>query len=149
MVIGPGIQVTLHFSLSLASGEEIDSTKQPAVFVVGDGNLPAGFEQLLLGLQAGDERSFQINPEQGFGEAKTENVRILTRKDFPADMELLEGLVVSFADHQKTELPGVVKELKDDKVIVDFNHPLSGKDLLFEVRILELARVSDEIARSG
>lgn len=141
--------MTLHFCLRLASGEEIDSTKEPAVFVVGDGNLPAGFERSLLGLRAGDERSFQICPEQGFGEARTENVRILTRKDFPADMELLEGLVVSFADHQKTELPGVVKELKDDKVIVDFNHPLSGKDLLFEVKILDLTRVSDEIARSG
>ncbi|MGA6099502.1 FKBP-type peptidyl-prolyl cis-trans isomerase [Stutzerimonas marianensis] len=140
--IGSDTQVTLHFALSLENGEQVDSTfdKQPAIFKVGDGNLLPGFEQQLFGLKAGDKRTFQINPEQGFGQHNEQNVQIMPRNQFEG-MELSEGLLVIFNDAAKTELPGIVKRFDDRQVTVDFNHPLAGKTLTFDVEIFDVKAV--------
>ena len=140
--IGPDMQVTLHFSLSLENGERVDSTfdKKPATFKVGDGNLLPGFEQQLFGLKAGDKRTFQIAPEQGFGQHNPQNVQTMPRNQFEG-MELSEGLLVIFNDAAKTELPGIVKAFDDRQVTVDFNHPLAGKALTFDVEIFDVKPV--------
>lgn len=142
--IGPGTRVTLHFSILLSSGEEVDSTwqRKPATFEVGDGNLPAGFERALQGLVAGEQRRLTIPPEDGFGMPNPDNVQSLDRSAFPADMALEPGLVVSFADAARAELPGVVKRIDGDLIEVDFNHPLAGHTLLFEVSIIRVEAVA-------
>lgn len=143
LVIGSGTQVTLHFALKLAGGDLIDSTfdKDPAVFVVGDGQLLPGFEECLLGLEVGDEQSFEILPEKGFGMPNPNNRQIMSVDMFDLEMELSEGLMVSFADANKAELPGVIVAIEEGKVEVDFNHPLAGKDITFEVKILAVEPV--------
>ncbi len=140
--IGQDVQVTMHFSLSLENGELVDSTfdKQPATFKVGDGNLLPGFEQQLFGLKAGDKRTFQIAPEQGFGQHNPQNVQVMPRSQFEG-MDLSEGLLVIFNDAAKTELPGIVKTFDERQVTVDFNHPLAGKALTFEVEIFEVTPI--------
>lgn len=137
--IGPGTRVTLHFSVSLADGQLLDSTKNgnPAQFVFGDGNLIAGFESGLVGLKSGDRRSLFLTPEQAFGERNEANIQRFPRAHFKG-MELSEGLVVSFADAAKAELPGTVVGFDEDVVTVDFNHPLAGRDLNFEVEIINV-----------
>ncbi len=137
--IGPDREVTLHFALKLDSGDVVDSTfdKKPATFKVGDGNLLPGFEQAIYGLKAGDKRSLSISPEQGFGQGNPQNVQVMPRSQFQ-DMELSEGLLVIFNDAANAELPGVVKAFDDSQVTIDFNHPLAGKALSFEVEIIEV-----------
>lgn len=137
--IGPDKEVTLHFALKLDNGDVVDSTfdKKPATFKVGDGNLLPGFEQAIYGLKAGDKRSLSISPEQGFGQGNPQNVQVMPRSQFQ-DMELSEGLLVIFNDAANTELPGVVKAFDEDQVIIDFNHPLAGKALSFDVEIIEV-----------
>lgn len=137
--IGQESRVTLHFALKLEDGNVVDSTfdKQPASFKVGDGNLLPGFEQALFGLKTGDKRTLTILPEQGFGQPNPQNVQIMPRDQFQ-DMELAEGLLVIFNDAAKTELPGVVKAFDEQQVTVDFNHPLAGKTLAFEVEIIDV-----------
>ena len=137
--IGPDTEVTLHFALSLENGDVVDSTfeKKPATFKVGDGNLLPGFEQQLYGFKAGDKRTLQVVPEQGFGQPNPQNVQVMPRSQFEG-MELSEGLLVIFNDAAKSELPGVVKTFDDQQVTVDFNHPLAGKTLTFEVEIIEV-----------
>jgi FKBP-type peptidyl-prolyl cis-trans isomerase SlpA len=105
---------------------------------MGDGNLLPGFEEALLGLQAGDEKSFVITPEKGFGGYNPENIQEFPRDQFPDDVELTEGLVLSFADAQNNEMPGVVQEFDERTVTVDFNHPLAGRDIEFSVRIIDV-----------
>ncbi|MDO3384887.1 peptidylprolyl isomerase [Gilvimarinus sp. SDUM040013] len=138
--VGPGTTVTLHFSLALTDGELVDSNfdSDPAEFTVGDGKLLKGFEQALLGLREGAEEEFVIGPEGGFGAHNPNNVQVLDRSEFEANIELEEGLMLSFADAQNTELPGVVVDFNDDEVTVDFNHPLAGRDIVFKVAILEI-----------
>ena len=140
--IGPNCKVTLHFALRLAdSGELVDSTfeKKPADLVIGDGNLPASFEATLIGLQAGDHQVRRIPPQDGFGQHNPSNVQKIARDQFDPSVELSEGLVVSFQDKANTELPGVVVEFNAQQVTVDFNHPLAGRELEFEVEILAVA----------
>lgn len=135
--IGPDREVTLNFAIKLENGDVVDSTfgKQPATFKVGDGNLLPGFENALFGLKAGDRRDLPISPEQGFGQPNEQNVQVMPRGQFQ-DMELSEGLLIIFNDAANAELPGVVKAFDADRVTIDFNHPLAGKTLRFEVEIL-------------
>ncbi|AOE83523.1 FKBP-type peptidyl-prolyl cis-trans isomerase [Pseudomonas sp. TCU-HL1] len=137
--IGPDMEVTLHFAIKLDNGDVVDSTfeKNPATFKVGDGNLLPGFESVLFGLKSGDKRVLAIEPEQGFGQYNPQNVQVMPRGNFQ-DMELSEGLLIIFNDAANAELPGVVKIVDDTHVTIDFNHPLAGKPLSFEVEILSV-----------
>jgi len=137
--IGPDTRVTLHFAIKLQNGDVVDSTfdKAPATFTVGDGNLLPGFEQALFGLEAGAKTSLTIPPERGFGQPNDGNLQTMTRDDF-SDMELSPGLLIIFSDAAGGEMPGVVKSFDDEQVIIDFNHPLAGRVLTFDVEILAI-----------
>ena len=145
LIIEPGCQVSLHFSLKLTDGQTVDSNfdGQPAELVVGDGNLPQGFEQAIIGLSAGDQGAYRIPPARAFGMPNPENIREFPRSTFAEDMKLEEGLVVSFSDAANTELPGVIKSFSEECVEVDFNHPLAGRELIFEVQILSVTARDD------
>lgn len=146
--IGPGVRVTLTFTLSLESGDVIDSTgDKPAVFTVGDGKLLPGFENALFGLKAGDAKALEIAAVNGFGEPNEDNVQKVKRSSFQSNMGLEKGLMMSFSDAQNTELPGVIMSVDDKYVEVDFNHPLAGKTILFDVSIFDVEQISNEILR--
>jgi FKBP-type peptidyl-prolyl cis-trans isomerase SlpA len=146
--IGPGTRVTLLFKLALSAGDEIDSTgDESATFEVGDGSLLPGFESVMYGMKAGDSAELPIAAEQGFGLPNDENVHMMKRTLFEVSQNLVEGLVVSFADGEGGERPGVVNRLFDDLVEINFNHTLAGKDLLFSVQIKQVEQISDEILR--
>jgi FKBP-type peptidyl-prolyl cis-trans isomerase SlpA len=143
LAIGPGTKITLHFALQLDNGDMVDSNfeRDPAIFTVGDGNLLPGFEKALFGMLEGEHKTLVIKPEDGFGQRNPNNIQEIARSQFSPDLELSEGLMLSFADAQKTELPGVVQRFDDEVVVVDFNHPLAGRDILFEVAILKIEPV--------
>ena len=137
-----GSRISLHFALLMPGGEEIDTTRRgkPAALTLGDGNLLPGFESALLGLSAGDDAQLIVPAEQAFGERVEANVRLLAKTlfaEFTSEEPLEPGLVVSF-QAPDGELPGVVKAVYDDTVQVDFNHPLSGSDITFDVSILSV-----------
>ncbi|MEM6710374.1 MAG: peptidylprolyl isomerase [Pseudomonadota bacterium] len=138
--IAAGSKVRLHFSLHLEDGSLIDGTAvdQPASLEIGDGNLLPGFEACLFGLRAGDERSFELPPDEAFGEHQDGNLRRLARSSFgELDTPLEPGLMLSFASPEG-ELPGVVRELVGEQVVIDFNHPLAGRTIRFDVTIVEV-----------
>jgi len=131
-------QVTLHFALRTENGDEIDSTfaSQPAKLHIGDGNLLPDFEACLIGLNVGDRQTFMMPPEKAFGQRNDSNIQTVKRHQFGADVVLETGLVFSFADAANGELPGVIKSIEGDDVLVDFNHPLAGMTLQFEVEVI-------------
>ena len=130
--------VTLNFSVALTDGSIIDQTEagRPARFVMGDGSLLPGFEQCLIGLRTGDKATFTLAPEQAFGERQAGNLQRLPVSQF-AQMDLEPGLLVSFASPEG-ELPGLVKEVDGSWVVVDFNHPLAGREIRFDVQIVRV-----------
>lgn len=139
LVVGEGTEITLHFSLKLDSGEVIDSNFEgdPATFTMGDGNMLPGFEKKLSGMVSGEQETFMIKPEDGFGQSNPSNFQSMPRDQFN-DVELVEGLMMSFADAQKAELPGVVSAFDDETVTIDFNHPLAGREIIFEAKIVSV-----------
>mgnify|MGYP001078162063 CR=1 FL=1 len=151
LTIGPEMEVSLHFSLALESGDVVDTTvnQKPGTFCIGDETLPIGFEKLLVGLKAGDRRSFLVPPEQGFGARQTEHIQRFKAKKLLEIVEepLSDGLTVVFKDASGHHVPGVIRdlngleptEIKPDQLIsVDFNHPLAGRHLHFSVEILDV-----------
>jgi len=144
--IAEGMEVTLNFSIALSDGGLVDSNfdSKPATFIMGDGNLLAGFEEVLVGLKAGDEQAFTLPPEKAFGQPNPNNVQSFKKDQFGDDMNLEPGLMLSFADANNAELPGVVKSVLENEVIVDFNHPLAGETLTFTVKIVDVQQASEQ-----
>jgi len=139
--VGPQSRVVMHYRITLEDGTVADSTwedNEPLAFVMGDGTMMAGLEQSLLGLQQGEHRQILLSPEQGFGYKDTGNIHDLPRDDFDPQMPLEPGMVIGFALPNGEELPGMVLEVAEAFVRVDFNHPFSGHELNFEVEILSV-----------
>ena len=135
--VSEGTRVTLNFSVSLADGAQVDSNfgGDPVAFVVGDGSLLPGMERLLFGMLAGQRQLFTVPPEDAFGQPNDNNVQRLAREQFEDDVELEVGLVFSFADAAGGEVPGMVVAFDAEQVTVDFNHPLAGRTILFDVLV--------------
>lgn len=142
-LVAAGSKVTLHFSLSLADGTLVDSNfdKLPASFVVGDGSLLPGFEATLLGHEAGESIDVLLPIEQSFGAVNPDNVQVFPRRKFASLLAnstdpVVEGTVLSFADAGGFEIPGVVKSIDEDTLVMDFNHPLAGREIRFQAKIM-------------
>jgi len=138
--VDKGTRVTLHFALKFENGDVVDTTfdKDAATLEVGDESLPENFEAYLMGMKAGDKASYQVPPEKAFGQHNPNNLQTFKRHEFSADMVLEPGVMISFADARQQELPGMVSRVEGDEVEVDFNHPLSGRTLTFEVEIVDV-----------
>lgn len=138
-VIDVGSEVIMHFTLTLDDGSAADSTRtqnKPAKFVVGDGSLTSGFEEKLLGMKAGEKGKFKLPPEQAFGHPNPDNFQYMERSRF-SGIEIEEGTIVAF-DGPSGEIPGVVRQINGDSVTLDFNHPLAGQHITFEVEVLDV-----------
>lgn len=135
--VSEGTRVFVNFSLSLEDGSEVDSNfgGEAVSFAVGDGSLLPGFERCVLGMQAGERKLFKIAPEDAFGQPNENNLQRVPRDSFDSGIELEHGLMCSFADAAGGELPGLVVSFDEAEVTVDFNHPLAGRTILFDVHV--------------
>jgi FKBP-type peptidyl-prolyl cis-trans isomerase SlpA len=138
LVIEPGSEVEMLFSITLEDGTVADSTEdgEPLRFVMGDGTLIQGLELALYGLKAGDRQSVSIGPETAFGFRDDEAVRELPRGEFPPDIQPSPGVIIGFSTPTGDEVPGAVLEVGDEWVKIDFNHPLAGHEIRFDVEIV-------------
>jgi len=141
VLINDNSEVVFHFSIKLSDGSAADSSKvhnKPAKLVMGDGSLTANFEKCLLGLKAGDNKSFELEPEDAFGMPNPDNIYHLDRTKFGAETPAQVGAIIAFTQPDGSELPGIIREVAGESVTVDFNHPLSGQKLTFDVEIIEV-----------
>lgn len=139
--IAQGSQVLLHFEVALPNGTVIDSTFErdhPVSLTIGDGSLLEGFEKVLFNLKAGDVRTAHL-PTQAFGEWQSDNVQTFARTVFSlSEPNPCVGMMMEFADKGQNSLVGVICEVDNDTVKVDFNHPLAGQEVLFKVQIFRV-----------
>ncbi len=136
--VGPGTRVTLHYTLQLRDGMVVDSTRAgaPATFVIGGGELVDLLEAPLFGMLAGEHRHIELSAVETQALAGSQPMERLARADFPPEMEIQVGQMIGFTLPNGQEVPGRVFEITDTVVVVDFNHPLAGRDLVFDVEIL-------------
>lgn len=139
--IQPGSEVQMHFAIKLTDGSIADNTREhgkPACFKMGDGNVLDKVESALIGMKVGEKKKITLTPEEGFGVANPDNLHWLPKTQFPHDITLEEGLIIGFTQPNGVELPGIIREIKDENVLVDFNHPLCGQTLIFDLEIVAI-----------
>lgn len=138
MRIRPGSRVSLHYRLACRGETIVDTFADgtPETFTLGGDEIDARLEALLLGLAAGDRRGWQLAPEEAFGLRDPERVHTLPRADFPPETALQEGLQMAFDLPNGQSMHGILRAIGADAVTVDFNHPLAGLPVEFEVEIL-------------
>ena len=144
--ISPGSTVTLHLSLTLQDGTVAETTfdDEPLTLTMGDGSLAAGLELGLYGLRPGNIQRLELYPEQAFGLHDPEKVHQLPRADFDAKLVLEPGSIIGFDAPGGEELSGTILAVDDATVEVDFNHPLAGRVVIFDVEIIDVVLVESD-----
>ena len=132
--------VSIHFSLALADGTPVDGTQdgEPMTFTMGDGAMIPALEQVILDLSTGDKQQVSLDPRDTFGFPDEENKHWMDKSEFDLDIELEEGLLVEFGTPAGDQIPGILLEITADKVLVDFNHPLAGHEVVFSVEVVAI-----------
>ena len=137
-----GDVVKVHYTGKLANGEQFDSSigKDPLEFTVGAGQMIAGFDAALPGMKVGDKKTVNIVAKDGYGETDETAIIEFPKENVPADMKLEIGQQLTLSNEQGQPFPVVVKEVKDDIVILDANHFLAGKELVFDIELVEIGQ---------
>ncbi len=135
-----GDKVKVHYHGKLTSGETFDSSegREPLEFEVGSGMVIKGFDDGVTGMSVGEKKTITIPVDQAYG-AHNQDMLIEMPKDrFPKEMEIETGMPLMMSDGAGNNHQVVVTEIKDDVVILDANHPLAGKDLVFDLELVEI-----------
>lgn len=134
-----GDRIALHYRLAAADGSEVSSTfeEEPVILTLGEGEIEANLESCLIDLEIGRRYVFNLEPEQAFGLPNPEQVMEVPLDAFDDD-ELCIGSLVEFTLPGGDTLAGQIKSANKTHAMVDFNHPLSGCAVTFEVRIADI-----------
>jgi FKBP-type peptidyl-prolyl cis-trans isomerase SlpA len=140
-VVTESAYLTLHYRLAAADGTDLVTTfaDSPATLQMGTGQLAAALEACLLGLPEGAHQTFELAPEKAFGERNPDLIQKISRAvldENSADQDYTIGDLIEFAAPSGGRFAGVLRELSDEDAVFDFNHPLAGQTLTFEVRII-------------
>ena len=133
--------VYTHMTLKLGDGSVADSSRangKPSVIEMGGDAISPAMESELLGLRAGESKSFTLSAEDAFGESDPNLIQFMDLHQFPSDIELKEGSVVAFEQPNGSSVPGIISEIQGHSVKVDFIHPLAGQRITFDVEILSV-----------
>jgi FKBP-type peptidyl-prolyl cis-trans isomerase SlyD len=139
--------VSLHYTLTSDEGEVLDSSQggQPLEYIQGQGQIISGLEKELYGMGVGDEKKVTVAPAEGYGEYRADQVQNLPLDAFPANMEIEEGMAVQMRDSNTGQVyQATIADIGDDSVQVDFNHPLAGENLNFDIKIAGIRAATEE-----
>lgn len=151
MKIANGSVVSIDYKLHLGDGVVVDASEQgdPLTYLHGEGQIVPGLERALDGLAVGDSRNVVVPPVDGYGERDPRGLQDVDRKAFPKDVELKTGLELGAMGPDGEVFHFVVHEVKGDTVVIDTNHPLSGKTLHFDVTVREVREATAEERAHG
>lgn len=132
--------VLVHFTLKLDDGSTAESTRnngKPALFRLGDTSLSEGLEQQLLGLKEGEKKAFSLGLTPHLA-SRADLIQYFSRREFIDAGEPEIGAIMLFTAMDGSEMPGVIREVNGDSITVDFNHPLAGRTVHFDIEVLEI-----------
>jgi peptidylprolyl isomerase len=135
-----GNTVRVHYTGKLDDGMVFDSSVggYPLEFTVGSGHVIKGFDEAVTGMPIGESKTVKIPSAEAYGPYREDMVIIVKRNQLPSNIELKEGLHLQMTQPNGMILNAMVTELSEDSVTLDANHPLSGKDLNFEIELVEI-----------
>ncbi len=135
-----GDKVKVHYTGKLNDGTIFDSSedREPLEFTLGGGNMIAGFEKAVMGMAVGDKKTTDIPSQEAYGERR-EDMRVgIPKTEVPADINPVVGQQLSVQQQDGSTMPVVVAEINEENIVLDANHPLAGKDLTFEIKLVEI-----------
>jgi peptidylprolyl isomerase len=135
-----GDNVKVHYTGKLTTGEQFDSSagREPLEFTVGAGQMIKGFDATIPGMIVGDKKTINIPAAEAYGERSDEAVIPFPKQNVPADMKLEPGMQLTLSNQQGQPVPVVVLEVMEDVVMLDANHFLAGKELIFDIELVEI-----------
>jgi FKBP-type peptidyl-prolyl cis-trans isomerase 2 len=144
MPVKNGDTVRVHYRGSLTDGTVFDDSegRTPLAFTVGLGQVIPGFERAVVGLEPGDSTSVSVEPEDAYGPHHAELRHTVTVDDFATEPYV--GGEVNIVSPDGDEIPGRIVAVEGDEVTLDFNHPLAGETLIFEVTLVDLDPAKEE-----
>lgn len=135
-----GDTIRVHYHGKLNDGTTFDSSegREPLEFEVGAGMMIPGFDSGVLGMTKGEKKTLVIAAEEAYGPVQNEMFLEFPIDRFPADMKPEVGMALNMTDGQGQNFPVVIAEVKEELVILDANHPLAGKELVFDIELVEI-----------
>jgi FKBP-type peptidyl-prolyl cis-trans isomerase 2 len=139
-----GDKVKVHYHGKLRSGETFDSSegREPLEFTVGGGQVIKGFDEGVKGMQVGDKRTVEIEVGDAYGEKNEDMIIEFPKAQFPPDMNPEAGMQLMMNNGQGQQFPVVIREIREETVLLDANHPLAGQDLIFDIELVEIVPTS-------
>jgi len=136
-----GDTVQVNYTGKLPDGTVFDSSygRCAMQFTLGKGQLIAGFEKAVLGMNAGEKKTVVIPPAEAYGQRQDASIVKMDRKGMPADLDVQVGQRLELTQADDTTILVTVAEVSDDSITVDANHPLAGKDLTFEIEVVSVS----------
>ena len=141
MEIKDGKTVSFHYVGTLDNGEQFDSSyarNEPMTGLIGSSQLIPGFETALVGMKTGEKKSVIIEAKDAYGDRNPNAIKNVPLTSFPEDFEAVTGKIVQGKGDNGQIFTATVTEVEDSSVTLDFNHPLSGKNLNFDIEILSV-----------
>ncbi|MBC7721405.1 MAG: peptidylprolyl isomerase [Pedobacter sp.] len=135
-----GDTIKVHYHGTLNDGLVFDSStgREPLEFEVGSGMVIAGFDEGVTGMVVGEKRTVNIPSDQAYGPVQEEMIMEFPKSQFPEDMVPEVGLQLSMSNNQGQQFPVTIIEVKEEFVVLDANHPLAGKDLTFDLELVDI-----------
>lgn len=136
-MIKEGSKVKVHYTGKLEDGKVFDTSndKEPIEVVLGEGLLIKGFESGLLGMKAGEKKTIEVEPKDAYGEYVEGRTQEVEKSKLPEDIKV--GMVLQ-ATSEAGSMVILIKEIKEDTAILDANHPLAGRKLIFDLDVVEV-----------
>ena len=137
-----GDVVRVHYTGKLTNGEQFDSSngREPLEFTVGAGQMIKGFDDAMPGMSVGEKKTINILPENAYGVKDDQAIIEFPKANIPADMKLDVGMQLQLRNEAGQPFPVTVAELKDDVIVLDANHSLAGKELVFDIELMEIVK---------
>jgi peptidylprolyl isomerase len=136
-----GDTVKVHYTGKLNDGSVFDSSenREPLEFQLGSGQLIPGFEKAVTGMTVGDSTTVTIPAKEAYGEVNEELILNVEKDRLPADIQPEIGMQLQVQQPNGEPVPVVISDVTDDLVILDANHPLAGKELIFDIEVVDIA----------
>jgi FKBP-type peptidyl-prolyl cis-trans isomerase SlyD len=149
--VADGLIVSLDYTLRLDNDEVIDSSKgqSPLEYVQGQNQIVPGLESALYGMAVGETKQVVVEPAEGYGERNPEANQVVPRDAFKENVELEAGMPIRVSDGSGRTATAFVADVNPETVKLDFNHPLAGETLHFQVEIAGLREPTDADLRGG
>ncbi len=149
-VVQDNMIVTLDYALKV-DNQIVDASKDngPIQFLQGAGQIIPGLERALYGMEVGESKQVTVQPADGYGEYDEDGYAKIPRSEFPASIPLEEGVQLQLRDRDGDIFEAYIEDIEDESVLLNFNHPLAGKVLDFDVTVVALRQATQEEIEHG